>query len=126
MPDDVDLSRSPLRATFREATFTLGAFNPGFTRLPNGNLLMMVRVAEALCEPVADGHARALRWHEGRDDTLSFALSDVDMDDPRHFRLKGQRHKHMALTSISWLLPVELSPDGSAVVAAHYDRAVAP
>ena len=31
----------------------MGAFNPGLARLPNGNLLLMVRVAEALKEPVA-------------------------------------------------------------------------
>src|SRR3546814_8592772 len=32
----------------------------------------------------------------------------------------------MALSSLSWLLPVELSPDGLEIVALHYDRAVAP
>ena len=37
-PDDVDLSRSPLRRGVNEPTFVLGAFNPGLARLPNGNL----------------------------------------------------------------------------------------
>ncbi|HEY6869215.1 MAG TPA: glycosidase, partial [Novosphingobium sp.] len=32
----------------------------------------------------------------------------------------------MALTSLSWLLPVELSPDGLAVEAVHYDQALQP
>jgi predicted GH43/DUF377 family glycosyl hydrolase len=32
----------------------------------------------------------------------------------------------MALTSLSWLLPVELTPDGLEKVAIHYDRAIAP
>jgi len=32
----------------------------------------------------------------------------------------------MALTSLSWLLPVELTSDGLSVVAVHYDKAVAP
>src|SRR3546814_18315154 len=32
----------------------------------------------------------------------------------------------MARNSLSWLLPVELTPDGLEVVAVHYDRAVAP
>ena len=50
-PDDVDLSRSPLRRGVTEPTYVLGAFNPGLARLPNGNLLLMVRVAEALREP---------------------------------------------------------------------------
>ena len=61
-PDDVDIARSPLRRSIAEATYVLGAFNPGFTRLPNGNLLLMVRVAEALKEPVADRCVRAIRW----------------------------------------------------------------
>jgi hypothetical protein len=43
-------------------TYVLGAFNPGMTRLPNGNLLMMVRVAEALRTPIFDGHVHAIRW----------------------------------------------------------------
>ena len=59
-PDDVDLSRSPLRGSIDEPTYVLGAFNPGFTRLPNGNVLMMVRVAEALSEPVWD--ASHIEW----------------------------------------------------------------
>ena len=32
----------------------------------------------------------------------------------------------LALTSLSWLLPVELSPDGRERVAIHYDKAIAP
>ena len=61
-PHDVDLRRSPLRRSLDAETFVLGAFNPGLTRLDNGNLLLMVRVAEALAEPVVDGHVRAIRW----------------------------------------------------------------
>ena len=47
-PGDIDLSRSPLAGHLDAETYVLGAFNPGMTRLPNGNLLIMVRVAEAL------------------------------------------------------------------------------
>ena len=65
-PDDVDLGRSPLAGAFAAETYALGAFNPGLTRLENGNLLMMVRVAEALRNPIADGHVRAIRWTGGR------------------------------------------------------------
>ena len=50
-PDDVDLSRSPLAGQLDAETYVLGAFNPGMTRLANGNLLLMVRVAEALRQP---------------------------------------------------------------------------
>ena len=62
VPEDVDLARSPLRPTLDAATFVLGAFNPGLTRLANGNLLLMVRVAEALREPVDETHVHAIRW----------------------------------------------------------------
>ena len=51
-PGDVDLLFSPLRKDINVETYVLGAFNPGMTRLPNGNLLIMVRVAEALKESI--------------------------------------------------------------------------
>ncbi|WP_448501194.1 glycoside hydrolase family 130 protein [Sphingomonas sp.] len=125
-PDDVDLSRSPLRATLDARTFVLGAFNPGMTRLASGNLLLMVRVAEALAEPVAQGKVRAIRWTPDGYALDGHACGRVDMDDPRAFRLKDTPSRLMGLTSLSWLLPVELDPTGEDVLAVHYDRAIAP
>ena len=125
-PSDVDLTRSPLRGSLHAPTYVLGAFNPGLTRLPNGNLLLMVRVAEALSEPVADGCVRAIRWTPAGYVLDRHALGDVDQTDPRQFSLRAGPHRQLGLTSISWLLPVELSADGRAVVAVHYDRAIAP
>ncbi len=125
-PDDVDLSRSPLRRGITEPTYVLGAFNPGFTRLPNGNLLLMVRIAEALAEPVRDGHVHAIRWTPAGYVLDAWPLTDVDMTDPRQFELKGRRHRILALTSLSWLLPVELDPSGERIVAVHYDAAIEP
>ncbi|APR51401.1 glycosidase [Sphingomonas koreensis] len=125
-PADVDLAHSPLAGQFDAETYVLGAFNPGLMRLPNGNLLMMVRVAEALREPVRDGHAHAIRWQDGRYVLDAWPLDLVDTADPRKFMLHGGGWKVMALTSLSWLLPVELSVDGLEVVAVHYDRAIAP
>lgn len=127
-PDDIDLSRSPLAGHLKAETFVLGAFNPGLLRLPNGNLLMMVRVAEALREPIVDGHVHAIRWDE---QTQAYGLDAWPLDqantaDPRKFTLAGGQWKVMALTSLSWLLPVELSPDGTRVLTLHYDRAIAP
>lgn len=124
-PDDIDLSRSPL-ARLGAETYVLGAFNPGLTRLPNGNLLMMVRIAEALRHPIEDGHIHAIRWDEGRFVRDAWVLDHVDTGDPRKFLIRGGRWRVMALTSLSWLLPVELSPDGLGIVAIHYDRAIAP
>ncbi|MET0247376.1 MAG: glycosidase [Sphingomonas sp.] len=126
LPTDVDLARSPLAGHLGVETYVLGAFNPALTRLPGGNLLMMVRVAEALRKPVFDGHVHAIRWDAGRFVLDAWPLELVDTSDPRKFMLNGGGWKVMALTSLSWLLPVELSPDGLEVVEVHYDRAIAP
>ena len=126
VPDDIDLSRSPLAGQLGVETYVLGAFNPALTRLPNGNLLMMVRIAEALREPVFDGHVHNIRWCEGHYVLDAWPLGTVDTSDPRKFMLQGAGWKVMALTSLAWLLPVELSPDGLEVIAHHYDKAIAP
>ncbi|WP_116091202.1 glycosidase [Sphingomonas crusticola] len=125
-PGDVDLARSPLRGSLDAETYVLGAFNPGFTRLPNGNLLMMVRVAEALLEPVIGDHVRAIRWTAAGYVLDNHLLTGVAMTDPRQFDVAGGNYRTLALTSISWLLPVELTPDAQAVVAVHYDKAIEP
>ena len=126
-PDDIDLSRSPLAGQLDAETYVLGAFNPGLTRLPNGNLLMMVRVAEALREPVFDNQVHAIRWDSKAGYVLDgWPLELCDTSDPRKFLLHGFGWQIMALTSIAWLLPVELTPDGLETVAVRYDRIVAP
>ena len=125
-PHDVDLSRSPLSGQFDAETYVLGAFNPGLTRLGDGNLLMMVRVAEALRHPVRDGHIHSIRWEDDRYVLDAWPLDSVETSDPRVFTVPGGGWPVMALTSLSWLLPVELTPDGRCVVAVHYDRAIAP
>jgi predicted GH43/DUF377 family glycosyl hydrolase len=125
-PDDIDLSRSPLAGHLPVETYVLGAFNPGLTRLENGNLLLMVRIAEALRTPIFDNHVHSIRWDEGRYVLDPWPLDLVDTADPRVFKLRGGGWRIIALTSLSWLLPVELTPDGLAVVAMHYDKAVAP
>tara|TARA_Y100000815_G_scaffold136155_1_gene122732 strand:- start:1231 stop:2349 length:1119 start_codon:yes stop_codon:yes gene_type:complete len=125
-PDDVDLTRSPLRNGIDVPTYVLGAFNPGLARLPGGNLLMMVRVAEALTDPVVDGHALAIRWEAGRYRVDRHPVTGIEMNDPRQFALRGRHPPLLGLTSLSWLLPVELSRDARQVVKVHYDKAIAP
>ena len=125
-PDDVDLSRSPLRRGIDEPTYVLGAFNPGLTRLPDGDLLLMVRVAEALHEPVRDGAVRSIRCATDGYTLDAWPLAQVDMTDPRQFRLKGLGAPELGLTSLSWLLPVRLAPNGRRVKAVLYDHAIAP
>ncbi|MDB5680942.1 MAG: glycosidase [Sphingomonas bacterium] len=125
-PRDIDLSRSPLAGHLDTETYCLGAFNPGMTRLPNGNLLLMVRIAEALRQPIFDQHIHAIRWDEGKYVLDAWPLEMVDTADPRKFKMRSGGWKVMALTSLSWLLPVELDAEARAVVDIHYDRAIAP
>ncbi len=125
-PSDVDLTRSPLRRSLHAPTHVLGAFNPGLTRLPSGNLLLIVRVAEALSDPVSGGDVHAVRWTPAGYVLDRHSLASVSMTDPRQFVLRGGPHRLLALTSLSWLLPVELTSDGGQIVHVHYDRAIEP
>jgi predicted GH43/DUF377 family glycosyl hydrolase len=125
-PDDVDLSRSPLAGKLGVETFVLGAFNPGLTRLPGGNLLLMVRVAEALRTPIFDDRIHAIRWDPEAGYTLdAYPLADVDVSDPRTFRIPSPAPV-LGLTSLSWLLPIELDAEGTRIVRVHYERAIVP
>ena len=133
-PRDVDLSKGPLAGRIDAETYCLGAFNPGMTRLPNGNLLMMVRVAEALKTPIVDQKIHSIRWEPGDAHTADagrycldpWPLEMVDTADPRKFMMRGGGWKVMALTNLSLLLPVELDPEGRSVVDVHYRHAIAP
>ena len=114
-PDDVDLSRSPLAGQFDAETYVLGAFNPGLTRLPNGNLLMMVRVAEALRKPIFDGHVHCIRWEAaedrpgGRYVLDAWPLEICDTADPRKFLVRGGTWRVMALTSLCGRQPTDVA-----------------
>ena len=127
-PGDIDLSHSPLRKQIDADTYVLGAFNPGMARLPNGNLVLFVRIAEALKEPIVDGKIHAIRWDESEGYLLDgYRLEDVDTSDPRKFVLREYMPNPVfALTSSSWLLPVEVTGDGSAVVKIHYNKIIVP
>ncbi|WP_128546224.1 glycoside hydrolase family 130 protein [Larkinella soli] len=126
-PDDIDLRFSPLRGSVQAETYILGAFNPGMTRLPNGNLLLMVRVAEALRQPIVGTEIHAVRWDPEAGYVLdAYLLDQVNAADPRKFQLLTHHYKTMALTSLSWILPVELTADGTEVVQIHYDKIIAP
>ena len=126
-PDDVDLACSPLREGLEEKTYVLGAFNPGLCRLPNGNLLLMVRVAEALLNPIIGDKVCCIRWDkEKKFLTDEWPLAEVNMQDPRKFRINAYGFPVYGLTSLSWLLPVELDQDGSEVKHIHYNKIISP
>ncbi len=125
-PSDVDLSFSPLRNGLKEETYVLGTFNPGLCKLPSGNLLIMVRVAEALSNAVVGDKVHCIRWKENGYLTDGWPLHEVTMNDPRKFRINYYGFPVYALTSLSWLLPVELNEDGSSVLKIHYDKIISP
>ena len=49
-PDDIKEEFKSVDKDIAQKTEIIGTFNPGMTKLPNGNILLMVRVAEALKE----------------------------------------------------------------------------
>jgi hypothetical protein len=114
-PDDVDLARSPLRGAFPDPTYVLGAFNPGLTGPPLRQPAADGPRREALREPVVDNHVRAIRWTPAGYVQDAHPLGSVDMRDPRQFAFPRSPNRMLGLTSLSWLLPVELDPDGGRV-----------
>lgn len=126
-PNDVDLAYSPIRTQLKQETYVLGAFNPGMTRLPNGNLLLMIRIAESLKAPVKDGKYSVIRWSKKHGYILDdIPLEYLDRSEPRKYAYKGNISKTYCLTSSSWLLPVELNAEGEKVIQIHYDKIIEP
>jgi len=128
IPDDIDLDNSPLRGDIKVDTFVLGAFNPGMSKLPNGNIIIMVRIAEALKTPVFENKIHSIRWDTEIGYVLdAYNIDDADITDPRSFTLKKYYPMQVdSLTSISWLLPVELTNDAQKIVKIHYDKIISP
>jgi predicted GH43/DUF377 family glycosyl hydrolase len=127
-PADIDLSLSPIRKDIDVETYVLGAFNPGMSRLPNGNIILMIRIAEALKTPVFDDKIHSIRWDLEKGYVLdAYNINEVDTSDPRSIGLKKYYPMQVdALTSLSWILPVEISADGREVVKIYYDKIISP
>jgi len=125
-PTDIDLSFSPLKLGEEHPTYLLGAFNPGMTRLPNGNILLMIRVAEALSNPIGKNHVSALRWNKKNGFIVdTYSKDELDLSDPRQILFKKYLPTTvLALTSISWLLPVEFDEQGEEIIKIHYDKII--
>jgi len=127
-PNDISLDKCPIHNSTGLDTYILGAFNPGLCRLPNDNLLIIVRVAESIKEPIREGKFRYIRWSDKKGYVVEeHPTFQLDTSDPRKFRFLEYDHlKVFGLTSFSWLLPVELSPDSLEVINIHYDKIIEP
>lgn len=127
-PHDIDLSYSPIGKSIKLETYVMGAFNPSLERLENGNLVMMVRIAEALKNPVIDGNYCSFRYvSENKYVLEKFDDNLIDKNDPRKFLINNDSgNKVYGLTSLSWILPIELSSNASEIVKIHYDKIISP
>ena len=126
-PRDMDPQELPIARATGLDTYAFGTFNPGLCRLPSGNLLLMVRVAEALSMPRSGDQIQVLRFDAAvrTFDLDTYPVKDIDFTDPRKYQFKHENDVY-ALTSLSWLLPVELDSDGRRVIAIHYDKMILP
>ena len=65
-PKDIPESFRPIGKKLGKKTHILATFNPGVTRLANGNVLLMVRVAEALTNPIKGNKIGSIRWDKNK------------------------------------------------------------
>ncbi len=127
-PANINLDLCPVKKNTGQETYILGAFNPGLTKLPNSNLLLMVRIAEALKEPIKHNQFNLIRWNSKTGYVIDkYPVRGFDTSDPRKYRFLEYNHtKVYGLTSFSWLLPVEFSSDGLRLIKIHYDKIIEP
>lgn len=126
-PKDIDLKNSPVRSQLNIETYVLGAFNPGMIRLPNGNILLMVRVAESISDPIKNGFVNVITWSKKFGYQVDkIPIEELETSDPRKYLFKSSCHKTYCLTSTSWLLPVEMNNSGREIVNIHYDKIIMP
>ena len=128
-PGDIKEEFKSLDKDIDQKTEIIGTFNPGLTKLPNGNVLLMVRVAEALKEWKTKESILSPRFDVKSNKYVidAYPKKIVALKDPRLFNIRQGNGLHaLRLTSLSWLLPVELNPDDMKVVEVHHDKKIVP
>ena len=105
-PADLTPSRADLRV--------IGVFNPGAARLPDGRIVLMVRVAESPVEQ-RPGHHALPRWNADGDLVIEHLPEDQDtLKDPR--KVVRAADGLMRLKFVSHLRTLVLEPDGRSIV----------
>ena len=128
-PDDIKEEFKSVDKDIAQKTEIIGTFNPGMTKLPNGNILLMVRVAEALKEWKTKESILSPRFDVKSNKFVidTYPIKKVTLNDPRLFLIRQENGiTALRLTSLSWLLPVELNPDDMKVVEVHHDKKIVP
>jgi len=128
-PNDIKEEFKSLDKDIDQKTEILGTFNPGLTKLPNGNVLLMVRVAEALKEWKTKESILSPRFDVKSKKFVidAYPKKIVALKDPRLFNIRQENGLHaLRLTSLSWLLPLELNPDDMKIVEVHHDKKIVP
>ena len=128
-PNDLNEDIKPLQEDIDNETEIIGTFNPGMTTLLNGNILLMIRVAEAIKNYELDDYILTPRFDANKNKFIvdKYPSETIKIKDPRLFELQ-QENKTTALrlTSISWLLPVEINPENLNIDKIHYDKKILP
>lgn len=128
-PGDIDPDFRPVGKDTGKETFIVGTFNPGMTRLKNNNILLVIRVAEALKKPIGKGYVLTPRMDSKKKKFVldKFPRKIIKFKDPREIDIiQENKSIAMRLTGISWLLPVELTPDGLEIIKIHYNKVMFP
>lgn len=128
-PGDISSDFRPVGKDTNQETYIMGTFNPGMTRLKNNNILLMVRVAEALKKFKTETEVFTPRMDLKKKKFVldSYPRKYVKFTDPRHLDIQQENNSvAIRLTSISWLLPIELTEDGLNIVKIHYNKAIFP
>lgn len=126
-PGDIDPDFRPVGKDTGRETFIQGTYNPGMTRLKNKNILLMVRVAEHFKKPTKKNKVLTPRWDAKKKKYVAdaFPKKIIRFKDPREIDIIQENNTiAMRLTGISWLLPVELTPDGLDLIKVHYKKAM--
>ena len=126
-PGDIREDFRPVGKDTGKETFIQGTYNPGMTRLKNGHILLMVRVAEHLRQVTEQNRVLSPRWDVKKKKYVIdyYPKKIARFMDPRQIDLmQPNRTIAMRLTGISWLLPVEMNPGGMEIVKIHYSKAL--
>ena len=89
-PESIKESFRPIGKRLKKETKILATFNPGAVKLANGNILLMVRVAEAIVNPIKGNKIGSIRWDEKKGYVIDYyKKKDTNLEDPRAIKINN-------------------------------------